>query len=115
MRVSKDAVIKAIQGSGGIVSTVAKRLDVAWHTANRYINHWPETQQAFADEQETILDMAQGAVYKSIQEGNTQDAKWLLSTKGKHRGFTERVETTGADGKPLYPTKVEILWGKDED
>lgn len=114
MRVSKAGVINAIQGSGGIISTIAKRLDVSWYTAKRYIDKWEECQRAYEDEQETILDMAEGTLLSSIKAGDVQSSKWLLSTKGKRRGFTERVETTGADGKPLYPTKIEIVWGEDE-
>lgn len=98
MRVTKQSVLKAIHGSGGIVSQIAKRLDVTWHTANKYIYKWPETQQALRDEQETILDMAESTLYANIKGGNSQDAKWILSTKGKSRGYSEKteVEHTGS-------------------
>ena len=85
-------VLEAIKGSGAIVSTIAKRLGCKWITAKRYVEKWEATKQAYLDEQETILDMAESKLYESIQTGNTQDAKWLLSTKGKARGFSERRE-----------------------
>lgn len=94
LKYSKNTVLEAIKGSGGIVTTVSKRLGCEWITAKRYIEKFEETKRAMLDEEETILDMAEGAVFKSIQEGNTQDAKWLLSTKGKERGFSERLEKT---------------------
>ena len=97
----KAIVLEAIKGSGAIISTVAKRLGCEWITAKTYIEKWPETRAAIADERETILDMAEGAVYNSIKEGNTQDAKWVLATLGKRRGFTERHEITGADGDSI--------------
>ena len=105
---NKETVLEAIKGSGGIVSTVSKRLDCAWHTANKYIHEWDETKAAFEDEREAILDMAEGVIYQSIKEGNSQDAKWILSTLGKKRGFSEKVElehsggiTFVKDGTPL--------------
>ena len=87
-----DEIIEAIKGSGGIISTIAKRLNVSWHTADKYIQQSDETKEALADEREAILDMAEGAVYSSIKEGNTQDAKWLLATKGRKRGFNEKID-----------------------
>ena len=94
----QEDMLEAIKGSGAIVSTIAKRLGCKWITAKRYIEKWEATRQAFADEQETILDMAESKLYESIQGGNTQDAKWLLSTKGKDRGFNEKheIEHSGA-------------------
>lgn len=90
--VNKEEVIKAIKGSGGIMSSIAKQLGCDWHTAKKYVMEWEETVAALEDEQETILDMAEGAVYKNIKDGNTQDAKWLLATKGRKRGFNEKVD-----------------------
>jgi hypothetical protein len=90
-------VLKAIKGSGGVMSTIAKRLDCAWYTARKYVNEWEATRQAYEDEEQMILDLAESKIYESINNGNTQDAKWLLATKGKKRGFTEKqeVEHTG--------------------
>jgi hypothetical protein len=94
----QDAVLQAIKGSGSIISTIAKRLNCDWITAKRYVNKWEITRKAYEAEEETVLDMAESKLYEGIQQGNTQDAKWLLSTKGKKRGFTERHEVTGPDG-----------------
>ena len=41
---------------------------------------------------EGVLDMAESVVYKSAKDGNTQDAKWLLSKKGKDRGYGDSVD-----------------------
>ena len=102
-------ILEAIKGSGAIVSTIAKRLDCEWITAKRYINKWEETKQAFLDEEETVLDMCESTLYTSVKGGDTQSAKWILATKGKRRGFTERHEITGADGDAL---EVSVKWQK---
>ena len=60
--IDKEEVLEAIKGSGGIVSTVSKRIDCQWHTAKKYINKWDETKAAFDDEREAILDMAEGVI-----------------------------------------------------
>ena len=103
---TKEMVLEAIKGSGGIVSTVSKRLDCAWSTARTHIDKWDETKAAFDDERQAILDMAEGVIYNSIKEGNSQDAKWILATLGKNRGFSEKheVEHSGATTQ-----QVEII------
>ncbi len=98
-------ILDAIKGSGSIVSTVAKRLKCEWITAKRYIEKWESTKQAFSDESETILDLAESTLYTAIKAGDVQAAKWVLSTKGKTRGFTERHEVTGPEGTQL---KIEV-------
>lgn len=100
-RKSKKAIIEAIKDSGGIMSTIARRLGVTWHTADTWVKQYDETKQALQDERETILDLAESTLFKNIKDGNSQDAKWLLSTMGKNRGYNERQEITGVDGGPI--------------
>jgi hypothetical protein len=108
----RQVVLEAIRGSGGITSAVAKALGCEWHTAESYINKWESTKQAFAAEGETILDKAESLLERNITLGlriqqdehrivDSADAKWLLSRKGKHRGYAERKEIggTGEDGE----------------
>ena len=87
-----DEILAAIKGSGGIMSSVAKKLDCTWHTAEKYTQLNDTTKQALAAESESILDMAEGQIYKSIKEGDIQSAKWVMATKGKLRGFSEKYE-----------------------
>jgi transposase-like protein len=100
-RKSKKAIIEAIKDSGGIMSTIARRLGVTWHTADTWVKQYDETKQALQDERETILDLAESTLFRNIKDGNSQDAKWLLSTMGKNRGYSERQEITGVDGGPI--------------
>jgi transposase-like protein len=100
-RKSKKAIIEAIKDSGGIMSTIARRLGVTWHTADSWVKQYDETKQALQDERETILDLAESTLFRNIKDGNSQDAKWLLSTMGKNRGYSERQEITGVDGGPI--------------
>ena len=100
-RKSKKAIIEAIKDSGGIMSTIARRLGVTWHTADTWVKQYDETKQALQDEREAILDLAESTLFRNIKDGNSQDAKWLLSTMGKNRGYNERHEITGVDGGPI--------------
>jgi len=109
-----ETVIEAIKGSAGIVSTIAKRLGVEWHTANERIQKYPETLKAFADEREGILDMAEATILTAIKSGDTGSAKWLLSTIGKKRGFSEKLEVQ-IDGEISTPVKFVFVDPPDAD
>lgn len=88
----KKLVIDAILNSNGIVSTIAQKLNCDWHTADSYIHKWEETIQAYNNETEKVLDFAESKIMESIRKGNTADAKWYLSKKGKSRGYGDDLQ-----------------------
>jgi len=93
--------LDAIPKSAGIISTIAKRIGCDWHTAKKYIVNYPTIQQAYQDECETVTDLAEAKLIEAIQGSDLSAIKYYLSTKGKHRGYVERQEVTGADGGKL--------------
>lgn len=100
-KVSEEQLLEAIKNSMGVISTIAKRLNVAWHTANDNIQKYESTIRALQDEVETSLDMAESELLKKVKKGDTTMIKYYLSTKGKKRGYTLRQEITGPDGDPV--------------
>ena len=104
---SLDIMLDAIKGSGGITLTVAQRLQCDWMTAQKYINKWETSKTAFEAEGQQILDIAESVLERNIriaynqqrdpQTGeehlvDTSDVKWLLSRKGKIRGYADKAE-----------------------
>ena len=84
--------IDAIPGSAGIITTIARRVGCAWHTAKKYIEKYATAKRAYEDECESILDLAEVEAIKLIKERDSSMIRWYLSTKGKNRGYVERVE-----------------------
>ena len=99
--------IERIPGSGGIISTIAKRVGCSWHTAKKYCTEYATVAQAYVDECEGITDLAESTVLKAIRDGDVSAAKWYLTTKAKDRGYAERREISGPDGGPV---DVELRW-----
>ena len=97
----------AIKGSGAIMSTIARRLNCDWTTAKTYVEKWESTKKALHDEDQKIIDLAEGTLYASIKDGNTQDAKWLLAKRRKGK-YADRQEVTGADGGAIT---FALDWG----
>lgn len=73
-----EQFIKAIPGTGGIISTIAKRVGCDWHTADDWLRNKPTVNRAWQDEREAVADMAESVIVKNMQEGDVQTAKWLL-------------------------------------
>ena len=86
--------IKAIPGTGGIITTIAARVGCAWHTAKRFINDYPTVAEAYQDECERVLDRAEVVVIDSFanpeEDPDIHTAKWYLKMKGGKRGYVQK-------------------------
>lgn len=112
-------LIDAMKGSGGIITTIANRVQCDWHTAKKYIEKYPTVKAAYEDECNKGLDLAESVVIQNIRIAarqaqdavepvNAVDAKWYLNMKGSSRGYapTTRAEIAGPGGGPIE-TKSE--------
>jgi hypothetical protein len=84
---------KAILGSKGMVQVVADRLGCEWHTAKRYIEQFEETKIAFQNENESMIDFAESKLFQAISEEDLTAIIFYLKTKGKNRGYIEKVQS----------------------
>lgn len=60
--------------------------------------------------EEGDVDSAETALKRQILDGNITAIIFYLKTKGKHRGYVERQELTGANGQKLF--EVEVIDGE---
>lgn len=91
----KIEVLKAVEGSGGVVSEVARNLGCNWHTAKKYIDKYPDAKELLLQEEKVLIDEAKMVIKDAIVlEKDTQIAKWLLMTKGGY-SETKKVEHSG--------------------
>ena len=105
---TKEQVIEAIEKSAGIVSTIAKRLGCDWKIARKYVGKWTCTQDAYDGECEKVLDLAETKMIEIISQGDGPMIRYLLSTKGKRRGYTQTTEVSGRDGGPIETKDVTL-------
>jgi len=102
--------IAAIPGTGGIVTAIARRVGCEWHTARRYIDRHPSVREAYDAECESVLDLAEARTIEAIKSGDGQMIRYYLSTKGKDRGYGERVDVHH-EGHLTY----RLLWDDGTD
>ena len=85
-------MIDAIRESKGIKSVAARRLGCVRQTVDRYIRDFPTVAAVYWEERESIVDMAEGKMLKSLQNDEWPAIKFVLTTLGKDRGYIERQE-----------------------
>lgn len=86
-KVNKKAVEKVIDGSSGIISTIAKRLGVSRVTVRNYLNKYPDLEEKLEAERENVLDFAESKLIKKVHEEEAWAIRYLLSTQGRGRGY----------------------------
>lgn len=91
-RISQKKLLLAITDSGGVVLTVAKRLNISWQGAKKAIDRDPISKQAWFDEREKLLDLCENSIINAVAGGDVGEARWVLSRLGKLRGYGDYVE-----------------------
>lgn len=115
-RWEEDEVIKAIKGSGGIFSEIARRLNCDYRTAKRYAigeRATDNTEAAYYAEREAILDLAESVVISTMGKGEAAEkakmARWVLGTRlAEERGYTQKAELEHSGG-------VDVVVSVSED
>lgn len=103
----KEQFIKAVPGSGGYVSVIAKRVGCSLSTLDRWRANEPEIEDAIRAEKVKQVDHAEGKLQSLIQQEHPTAIIFYLKTQAKDRGYVERQELTGRDGDPLAMTWTE--------
>jgi hypothetical protein len=110
-----DEVAAALEKSHGLVSFAARLLGCDRKTIYNYFERYPHLRQIIADAGEALVDKAELAVEKAIDNGEGWAIALVLKTKGKPRGYVERIEQTGADGGPIVMSIAELMQGGGDD
>jgi hypothetical protein len=100
-RYTPHEVANALHETKGMQFVAAKRLGCSQDTIARYIERYALVRQAARYERGEMIDVAELKLWQAIQNGEPWAIKLCLMTLGKDRGYVERQEHTGADGKEV--------------
>jgi len=112
MRFKAEDFIAAIPGSGGFITTIAKRVGCSRNTVYAGMKKYATVSEAILDEKDSLKDMAENELLRQIKDGNTTATIFFLKTQAKGRGYIERQEVTGAEGGKL---EIALTWGDNAD
>jgi len=93
-----NQMIEALREKHGNLSAAARFLGCDRHTVARYISQYSTVKEVADEERETLIDFAENQLFQQVKDGNITAIIFTLKTIGKHRGYVERQEVTGADG-----------------
>ena len=97
----RKEVYVALMQSEGNLGKAAAMLNRPRDTLRRWLNANPDMKVVSENLVETAIDNIEETAFKQAIEGDGAQVRFLLQTKGKNRGYSTRVENTGADGAPL--------------
>ena len=110
--IKKEAFLEALEKSMGIVSQATKKVGIDRTTPYRWMKEDSEFEDKVIEIQNVVGDFAETKLYELVNDGVPSAVIFLCKTKFKNRGYVERQEITGMDGKNLdinieviYPTK----------
>ena len=98
MRVTNTRMLEAVKKNGGAVYLAARELGCAPNTIYNRMEKTPALKQAVEDARGEVVDYAEQKLRLAILNGEPWAIAMALKTIGKHRGYVERQEVTGADG-----------------
>ena len=87
LKYAVEQVLEAIKDTGGIKTEVCQRLNCGRRTIYLYIDRFPEIKEAFEEEEEKVLDMAESSLFAMIQNGDLTAIFYYLNNKGRRRGY----------------------------
>ena len=109
-------MIDALREAGGVMTAAARKIGCSRHTVRRYVDEYPKVREVLEEENETNLDEGENTlidyvrgvttievdgerVTKPVDDRTRLDAlKFYLRTKGRSRGYGDRIETDHSGG-----------------
>ena len=100
----KEILLKAIEKSLGIISTACEAVGVSRTTYYKYYNEDRDFKQSVDSISDIALDFAESQLFELIKEKNVTSIIFYLKTKGKKRGYVEKLLA----GDQKLPDAIEI-------
>lgn len=107
----KALFLELLEAKAGNVTEAAKAANIDRGTVYRWKREDPKFSQAVADADESLIDRVESALLNKIDGGDTTAIIFFLKTRGRNRGYNERVELEATHSPG--PSKI-ILCGPDE-
>ena len=113
--IKKEALLKALEQSLGVVTVACKKVDIPRSTYYKWLQDDKEFKKQVQEIENVALDFAESQLHQQISSNSTAATIFYLKTKGKMRGYTEKSEVdVTSGGKPITDIKIEVFdTGKD--
>jgi hypothetical protein len=100
-RYTTDQVIQALRDTKGMITIAAERLRCNPDTVRNYVNRYPTVKAALQEQREGVLDVAELALMRAVQNGESWAIAFVLRTIGRGRGYVEKQEQEHSGGMTI--------------
>jgi len=104
-------MVAALHASKGMVYVAARQLGCAANTIYNYAKRHQSVQDAIDFERGMMLDVAEIALWKAIQNGEGWAISLALRTIGRSRGYIEKIVIEGGVPVELINETIRALVG----
>jgi len=98
---NKKLVLEALNNSLGVVTDALKSTNLSRTQFYKWMKDDPDFKADVEEVQNVAIDFAESQLYSLISEKNPTAVIFYLKTKGKHRGYIERIENVNSQKDPF--------------
>lgn len=92
----------ALRAKAGLVSEAAHALGCDQKTVRRYLDRYPRLRAVRAEVRERMNDIAEGQLFKLLNEKDPPTVRWYLGRMATDRGYGTKLAIAGdPDGAPI--------------
>jgi hypothetical protein len=104
----------ALRKSAGLVTPAAKLLEAAYGsctpaTVRNYLKRYKSLRTVVEETVELNLDLAESKLLAGIGDGNMTGIIFYLKTKGRERGYVERLGYVDKDNQPSDAPPIYVV------
>lgn len=92
---NKEVLLVNLEKYRGLVATACQKSNISRATYYLWFNNDKDFRSKCEDIIERQVDIVEAALFSKISEKDTASIIFYLKTKGKNRGYVERVEVDG--------------------
>jgi len=107
----KKAIIKALENSLGVVTDACKKVGVGRTTFYDWLNNDPEFKKEVESITDYAIDYVESKLYNLIEKEDTTATIFYLKTKGRKRGYSEKIitENINYNSKELNENEIKKI------
>lgn len=90
--IKKEAILKALESSLGVVTTACKKTEIPRSTFYKWLKEDEDFAEKVKDIENVSLDFAESKLFEQMADNNTSATIFYLKTKGRKRGYWEKQQ-----------------------
>lgn len=101
MKFTQGEMVDAVIQAKGNLTAAARMLQTSRATVHTYVNKFAVVKDAYTQANDIFIDHTENKLLENIDAGKEGSIIFTLKTKGRHRGWHEKLPDETVDAEPL--------------